>query len=340
MSNANGIITAPVSISDVQTVLGNSSTNLAALCTAVNINMWAKYKPVPSLVKFLDIKTGYKGSGYNCGITYGKTTSVAGIRALYDQANNGYSYEKPSVYRLADFNGYNHNADAPITGYTFQENCINTNFSCSCSVGISSTTGDNLTLKDILDAASTTENYYFGVALYSGTNTSPSYLKTSTSTYDYTVSFSGSALGTGTYTVVPFLSSVQYSSIADTQQAGTYVALPGITLKKVTLVTKASQLASLVTITQNTGNKVTVSNTDTESHVVTVQLRYATSDPDDAMVAGETVLISNRTLAANSTTSASFGSYMSSSKSYSLCFYVDNIFISQKLVLSTDIPTT
>lgn len=334
MSNSSGVISAPVSIADVQTVLGDTSTDLAALCTSVSINMWAKYKPIPDTAKFLNIKTDYQGTNYNCGITYGKTTSRTGIRALYDQTNNGYSYEKPTVYRLADFNGYNHTARAPITGYTFESSCVNTNFSCSCSVGISSIDGDTLTLKDILGD----KDYYFGVGLYQGTNTSPAYFKTASTAYDYTVSFAGSALGTGTYTVVPFLSSVAYNSLSDVEQACTYIALPSISLKKVTLVTKASQLANLVTLTSSTSNVATVANDDTESHVVTVQLRFATSSWTDDMVSGEYVLISNKTIAAGASTSASFANYIKSGKTYALHFYIDSTFISSQVIMSQEIP--
>lgn len=47
MSNANGIITAPVSLhGDVASVLGLGTYDLAALCTSDKINVWAKYKPV------------------------------------------------------------------------------------------------------------------------------------------------------------------------------------------------------------------------------------------------------------------------------------------------------
>ena len=54
MPVSNGFITAPVSISDVQTAIQNTSTDLGTLCSyhsesggvQVGINKWAKYKPV------------------------------------------------------------------------------------------------------------------------------------------------------------------------------------------------------------------------------------------------------------------------------------------------------
>ena len=48
MSVSNGIISAPVSISDIQNAIGTSGGgDLATLCKSNNIKMWAKWKPVP-----------------------------------------------------------------------------------------------------------------------------------------------------------------------------------------------------------------------------------------------------------------------------------------------------
>lgn len=45
-NSENGIISAPVSIDDVKQALGESSNDLATLCTSENINIWSKYKPI------------------------------------------------------------------------------------------------------------------------------------------------------------------------------------------------------------------------------------------------------------------------------------------------------
>lgn len=340
MSNSSGIISAPVSMKDVQTVLGDSSTSLASLCTSLSISMWAKYKPVPSNEKFLDIKTGYRGKGYNCGISYSTANSVSGIRELYSQTNNGYSYERPSVYRLADFNGYNHRAEAPIQGYSFESECVNTNFTCSCEQGITTTTGDVLTIKDILNLTDD-DNYYFGVGLCKGTNTTPTFFKTADTAFDYSVSFKGSTLTAGTYTVVPFLSSVKYEGINETEKAGIYVALPSITLKTVTLVTKASDLNSKISLTQGTAGNCTIKNNDTDSHVISLQLRFTSSKETDSMVIGETQLLTNVTLAAGKSKIVTFSSSMESGSSYSLWLFADYTLIKKQAVLSTGgtIPT-
>lgn len=340
MSNSNGIISAPVSMKDVQTVLGDSSTSLASLCLSTKVNMWAKYKPIPSNDKFLDIKTGYRGKGYNCGISYSTANSVSGIRALYSQTDNGYSYEKPTVYRLADFNGYNHRAEAPIQGYSFESECVNTDFTCSCEEGITTTTGDILTLKDILNLTDE-DNYYFGVGLCKGTNTTPTFFKTADTAFYYSVSFKGTTLTEGTYTVVPFLSSVKYDSINTAEQTGTYIPLPSITLKTVTLKTQSADLASKISLAQGIKGSCTITNNDTDSHIISLQLRFVSSKETDSMVTGETQLLTNVTLAAGKAKIVTFTSSMESGSSYSLWLYADYTLIKKQAVLeSQDTPLT
>lgn len=46
MAYANGIISAPVSIYDIQRAIGSSAGDLGTLCKHVNINQWSKMKPV------------------------------------------------------------------------------------------------------------------------------------------------------------------------------------------------------------------------------------------------------------------------------------------------------
>jgi hypothetical protein len=47
MSYSKGRITAPVSVHDVQVALGVGSGDVGTLCTHQNINVWARYRPIP-----------------------------------------------------------------------------------------------------------------------------------------------------------------------------------------------------------------------------------------------------------------------------------------------------
>ena len=93
--STTGIITAPVSMNDIQRALGVASTDLGTLCSHANINKWAKYKPVRTPV--IDTVTGqwnrtqnrwnnaddqgviaanwWKADGY-CGLSFSVVTTI------------------------------------------------------------------------------------------------------------------------------------------------------------------------------------------------------------------------------------------------------------------------
>lgn len=113
MSVSNGKITAPVSIEDIKTVLGESSNDLATLCKSNNINMWSKKKPVRLYKTFPDINsTWYRADDDDLGIQINKGadtnlgTLYAGASFVYKKPQGGYL----QPFRMSDFIGYNHNA--------------------------------------------------------------------------------------------------------------------------------------------------------------------------------------------------------------------------------------
>lgn len=143
MASSNGLITAPVSFSDVNSVLGTAHTDLASLCTDKNINPWSKIKPVePSNGQIVVTPLGLPSQGYANNRSY-KTIEenwgliavdqngdrISGAMTLGDisskwgNCSDSYQYvkklidnctwigKKPtSACRLTDFNGYDHKA--------------------------------------------------------------------------------------------------------------------------------------------------------------------------------------------------------------------------------------
>lgn len=114
--NSNGIITAPVTTTDVSTVLGTGSHSLSTLCTHSSINPYAKYKPVkysnPTPDRNGNDKYWWRADDGLCGFTTQVCTSLNEVLD-YMKSGSSYSYVPPSggqnsAYRLADFNGYNH----------------------------------------------------------------------------------------------------------------------------------------------------------------------------------------------------------------------------------------
>ena len=141
MAYQNGIITAPVSIYDVQRAIGNSSPDLGTLCTSGNINKWAKYKPED--INTPQVITEQQRVLNNYGIvnipTWLRLEYMANFIFSTDRANvqrtywpecddaagalsrEYFEWKKPTTFkRLSDFSndaktlGYYHYAQEPI----------------------------------------------------------------------------------------------------------------------------------------------------------------------------------------------------------------------------------
>ena len=143
MSVNNGVISAPVSISDIQTAIGAAGGgDLGTLCQHENINMWSKFKPVICRTAGLVDTTGqlngtvwnlnvqspwWRDTQYGEGVliincTYGiksqRGGSLANVYARYTDGDE-WTYAKPTggnaaPYRQLDFLQYNHNASHPL----------------------------------------------------------------------------------------------------------------------------------------------------------------------------------------------------------------------------------
>lgn len=138
------IVSAPLNTRDVGSVLGSSSNDVGTLCTHANINMWAKFKPVPLRAIFPEDTlrdssdwngnpqpTTHKPWWYGDGDS--PAYSVPTISKLSDIGENGnqnsdgvWVYNRPTgkgassiypdfPYRLTDFVGYRHDARPPFT---------------------------------------------------------------------------------------------------------------------------------------------------------------------------------------------------------------------------------
>ena len=138
-----------VSFSSVNSKLGTSYTDLAALCKSTAINMWAKFKPIYHAEKGL-LKNSQRQdnshsvSGY--AISWGIKKPAVSSWSDYINTSNGvvksgmWGYDRPvggsaSPYRLSDFaevnnsgvatgNGYSHSAKCPIQITLSQESYL------------------------------------------------------------------------------------------------------------------------------------------------------------------------------------------------------------------------
>lgn len=133
MSIVNGIITAPVTLEDVKSVLNEDSNDIATLCKSNNINMWSKYKPVKLRKKFVTDTLNSDGKSWTApsgklGWWLGNNNvndaalviPLVTSKSDFDNNKAKWTYNKPyggdsSPYRLSDFAGYYDDAQAPIS---------------------------------------------------------------------------------------------------------------------------------------------------------------------------------------------------------------------------------
>ena len=207
------MITAPVSIYDVQRCFGSGRNDLGDLIANVNINRWAKYKPVkykPNVGIKIDIMTAQNWIEANYGIkdiptwtrlSYASTFLFSDARGSLsntywpecDRAKSSLSleywaYNRPSggesgPYRLHDFDNYFHTAEEPIG--PMDQNSIKIEPAGTLRVIFKHGAISNYTLKlgDLTwpDSANfPIGNMYFGVLMKqtSGTITSRTYVAT------------------------------------------------------------------------------------------------------------------------------------------------------------------
>lgn len=138
MGYENGSIYAPVSINDVQRVIGASSPDLGTLCRHTNINKWARYKPViyPGFpIRFQSGITAFENkTGLSVGTMIGYPSDVAAymdVAITYERPTGGFS----SPYRLTDFVRYNHYAQKPAEIYWRNSNFqLDKGYGCSVNI--------------------------------------------------------------------------------------------------------------------------------------------------------------------------------------------------------------
>lgn len=125
VDDENKIINAPMSVTEVKTVLGESKDSVGLLCISANINQWSRYKPIYK--EYLDARFHFKASGYSNSLHGLKAKFYPTLRQLGDAIAAGgtgdWTYNSASLMsqlapkRLGDFDGYYHNAVPPFAGF-------------------------------------------------------------------------------------------------------------------------------------------------------------------------------------------------------------------------------
>lgn len=314
MGQSNGIITAPVSIDDVKTVLGATSYDLGTLCRHAGVNMWARFKPVSRRNLFGIQADYYKADDGNFGITLpASKTKLADLEAVVTGGLNGWGYDKPTggdnaPFRLLDFDGYDHKAKSPITGANINPTTVYASGgTLAVALSPSQYTGRNIKLEEIADVG----DKYLGLYVRNAAKTVARWITctgtlksapTSTATIDM------SSLAAGTYYAYPFLADTRMT--ANQNIANVYWPLPYTSVVGIDVKSSATGVA--MTISRLTGDDLSITATlsfrgnkqTTISGTCNWRFRRLSSKWDDALTsydASGSFAISNLVLSGSGT---------------------------------------
>ena len=174
MANSNGIITAPGTGTDVQTVLNSQSGDGYTLMRLNNINKWAKYTPVQLNADNVDSQlnsdktwrsdsTWWKAQDGKCGLSYVTYSTAAAAKVAIDNRTTVWSHVKPSApMRWTDYIQYDHNAIPPVFNVGSTNARLAAGSTLDILIATSTSTGLNLRLSDL----SALNNYYYSVLIF------------------------------------------------------------------------------------------------------------------------------------------------------------------------------
>ena len=342
-NSSTGIISAPVSIDDVKSALGESSNDVATLCTSSNINMWAKYKPTSYPAPFPE--DWYKAGDGNYGMNIPNDARVTNTNALvakYSLEHNGYGgmYKRPtggstSPYRLGDFRGYRHDANPEIKSImginVFVTGTGDYNFTVEYNA--ITETGDQISYSQFKDF----KDCYFGYVIYTSGGNFYTIVTAAkpVSENNYTCRLASNKLAVGEYIAYPMFCSVDYSA-SDTLKSMYMYAVPNLSPANFSVISSSSaEYAKYAQITAKYGvdkTSITVTlKTKSEVTNVVVYCVYQT-DPSKggSFVEGETYKRIDR-IGANETKFASFVN-LKSGKNWKIYVYSGSSYIVKGLL--------
>lgn len=316
MANSNGKITAPISITDISVVLGDTTD----LSRSENINKWAKFKPVRRTFNVGSRPSDWwKADDGWCGLSVANakissTTDVSNIASKYSSANdNGWEYLPPrkgiDASRVLDFKGYNHYVLPFVTGYTMPYVWAKDagNFQVSFKHTITDNEdADFLSYKDL-----PFENYYLGLALVGESNgkvyrcTNPNTIEDRDETQgsSMNMTFPVANVEIGKYMAYPFMSDKSMSILDGGFVAANVYTLPScggfaieIKNKSVTI-----QIQGIFSEKESSGfysmtYTITITNDSQAKQVFSnnyIQLRYSNKKFTDTLLADEKQMVLN-----------------------------------------------
>jgi hypothetical protein len=236
MANSGGIISAPVGINDLQSVLGTNYNDLGDIIVQEwsKINKWSKYKPVKYSYLFTEGRPNWwKDDWGQCGILIPASHNDAKSAG---EADWGYNYPtggQNEPFRLSDFIGYNHNAVPFLALYAEEQAAydISYNMIATYMMYVNEHTG----MIQTSDFPSSFGQMYFAVYIENASYPEVSYMQTSEHTLSWAVSngllqievdWSQVTTSPSNWKVYYMLSDVQYLTLTSQIAGGEYFPIP------------------------------------------------------------------------------------------------------------------
>lgn len=254
-NNTTKMMTGPVSLADISQAVGYASGDLGTLLRNGVINKWAKFKPVRRApVGYNDqLDTGnpltatewkstadwWRGDDGHCGLSIEEATALGSFNSgfIYKLRSGQlpWNYVRPQgpilvqTYRDFDFFRYKGNAQPPVGAIGATDIWLDNNYAGQIDFDTNTPDAYELSLGDIKLNNQDMTNYYLGIVLWKNNGTY--YVITSPTKFvaggSISIPFSGAQSLVGTWQMVPFISSQQYS-IGSSAAAGIYASLFGM----------------------------------------------------------------------------------------------------------------
>lgn len=344
MSYSNGKISPPISIADVKAVLGSSSNDLGSLCQSAYINKWAKYKPVIVSQLLTTKDNWFKADANTYGFNIPSFSSPTAVLQAYENGTHHWTYMKPSggmssPFRLTDFNGYNHNALAPMRS---QATTATTYYDTS-AIGVSYITqisidSDTVGLEDLglggyyMTAAMFTSD---GTFAWIGSSGLISNEGVSNILLDPAKKTTGTTWALGKYKIVPMLCSYNYSKVTNTLYQATYIPIDVGKVVDIEIKSSSSLVSDKIksiTAKHELGYTVTLIIKENVTAIKSATVYFVhTSDPSkgDSMLVGESYKTLTNLEAGK--TYSFFYAGNSSYSNYKAYVYADDVWVSKGL---------
>lgn len=240
MSVSGTRIVYPVSLADIDRVLGTNHGDIGSQCRDSHVNMWSRIKPLRDLSLGIEINQNNYWRKENfqdkCGILITSVSGASNLRSLYLNGQTCFEYLQPRQnvdwMRFLDFDGYDHSARNPF-GKEFI--CVPSEVIMGQYVGM-------YTTERVLDQYGVQpqwlgthqyqdlKDFYFGIYLYGNSSkvvTSTQKLVTTQegqTMINCSLDLSTAGLAAGTYTLYPLLS----DTIKTSGTEGNFVDIPGM----------------------------------------------------------------------------------------------------------------